>query len=129
MTDSDRELLKLAAKAAGIEIDGWSEYKNAYWTGDGRLWNSITDDGDALRLAVELRMSVDTDFNGGANAGNAEIDFDEPEYAYSEGTGKPDPYAAARRAITRAAAEQQQIWEARNERRTNGRHAGGAAIG
>lgn len=38
---SDRELLELAAKAA-----------------DGGLWNPLTDDGDALRLAVKLRLLV-----------------------------------------------------------------------
>ena len=66
MTDTtDRELLILAAKAAGVE----GEYES--WTGQGfkegirqvlngakclRPWNPLTDDGDALRLAVRLNL-------------------------------------------------------------------------
>ena len=46
---NDRELLELAAKAAGIEegIGG------AFWTEFG-VFDPLTDDGDALRLAVKL---------------------------------------------------------------------------
>ena len=102
---SDRELLKDAAKAAGLSLSNcddsvWDE-ERADFVG----WNPLTDDGDALRLAVKLGMCVDTDWNGGANAGNANIDFSDPEYGYQEGQGKNDPYAATRRAIVRAAAE------------------------
>ena len=106
---TDRELLELAAKAAGIELD----FEHDLWNRPmlvasgvvSAVWNPLTDDGDALRLAVKLRMVVDTDYNGGANAGNAAVDFGEPEYGYQEGQGNPDPYAATRRAIVRAAAE------------------------
>ena len=53
---SDRELLELAARAAGIinvfacdaggrELEPW--------------WNPLTDDGDALRLAYTLGLDVD----------------------------------------------------------------------
>ena len=112
MTDmTDREMLEYAAKAAGIErgadrFDGGISITDI--TGRHRSlpkWNPLDDDGDALRLAVKLRMVVDTDYNGGANAGNAAVDFGEPEYGYQEGQGKPDPYAATRRAVVRAAAE------------------------
>ncbi|MRT30832.1 hypothetical protein [Herbaspirillum sp. CAH-3] len=59
---TDRELLEMAAKAAGI--------KGAYlWTpdycgieiNDGRIWNSRDDDGDALRLlrAVDYGLLVE----------------------------------------------------------------------
>lgn len=45
---SDRELLELAAKAAGRGIAD-------YLPGEpDRCWNPLTDDGDALRLAVSL---------------------------------------------------------------------------
>lgn len=55
---TDRELLKLAAKAAGYPPE---------WRGnilieedDGpRKWNPLTDDGDALRLAVGLGMRLE----------------------------------------------------------------------
>ncbi len=52
---TDRELLEAAARAAGIERsvggDLWSSAR-------GQLWNPLTDDGDALRLAVRLRLDV-----------------------------------------------------------------------
>ncbi len=118
---SDRELLELAAKAAGHRIVEWVQDGNKVdiaiiirGDGDGfskRPWqplleNQMTDaDGDALRLAVKLKMTVDTDYNGGTFAGNADIGIDEPEYGYQEGMGEKDPYAATRRAIVRAAAE------------------------
>jgi hypothetical protein len=55
---SDRELLELAAKAAG--------YSPAVVTDDGVVflrgvrvkWSPLTDDGDALRLAAALRLSI-----------------------------------------------------------------------
>ena len=48
MTDEDKNLLELAARTAGFE---------AGWVLQG--WNPITDDGDALRLAVQLGFSVE----------------------------------------------------------------------
>ena len=110
---SDREYLELAAKAAGIELrfpcDPLTyepvQYVPPRRTDTWENWNPLTDDGDAFRLMVKLRMVVDTDYNGGANAGNAAVDFGEPEYGYQEGQGKTDHFAATRRAIVRAAAE------------------------
>jgi hypothetical protein len=87
-----RELLEAAAKAEG----------HAYpWVlparGGERPWNPLTDDGDALRLAVKLKMTVDiTDEASGAGA----IGLKWCSEPY-----KDDPYAATRRAIVRAAAE------------------------
>lgn len=117
MSATDKELLELAAKAAGYEIVGDADSMVVQHNrgmgafvvrndrGGDSIWNPLTDDGDALRLAVKLNMVIDTDFNGGACAGNADIDFSEPEYGYQEGKGKKEPYAATRRAIVRAAAE------------------------
>ncbi len=63
---NDRELLELAAKAAGVE----GNYEPKYFCGAGPndhgiyveetgwLWNPIDDSGDALRLAVKLGLSV-----------------------------------------------------------------------
>lgn len=60
-------------------------------------WNPYDDDGDALRLAVKLRMSLDAALGqslaiplGGKDCVEQHAD---------------DPYAATRRAIVRAAAE------------------------
>lgn len=52
----DNELLKLAGKAVGgIEQDGAFFYcRNQHK--DICPWNPLTDDGDALRLAVQLGM-------------------------------------------------------------------------
>ena len=60
--NADRELLKLAAKAAGKRVTGWNTAQGEVVAvlEDGSFWqplhrNRITDtDGDALRLAVKL---------------------------------------------------------------------------
>ena len=55
---TDRELLEMAAKAAGIEFDGeWSETDRMSFSGGG-FWNPLTDDGDALRLAAKLKIGM-----------------------------------------------------------------------
>ena len=56
---NDRELLELAAKAAGIEVE-WSDITGCFWS-DGDSWVPLTDDGDALRLAVKLGLCVRID--------------------------------------------------------------------
>lgn len=56
----DKELLELAAKAAGIEIQDeliWVDAKETMG-GSWEKWNPLTDDGDALRLAVKLHMGL-----------------------------------------------------------------------
>jgi hypothetical protein len=66
MTETDREYLELAAKAAGIEGE-WEEHplfdgrdtSGIYVVGHTFLWNPIADDGDALRLAVTCGLVVD----------------------------------------------------------------------
>ena len=104
LTD-DKELLKKAAKAAGIEFD-WCHNGVAIDHGFGEIgvhkgkwvnvWNPLTDDGDALRLAVKLDMFVDIK-NGFSGAQVIHKSFCSEEH-------KGDPYAATRRAIVRAAA-------------------------
>lgn len=111
---TDRELLELAAKAywAG-EIDDvmhfyWDKQESAisYTHADNQdhngndvelLWNPLIDDGDALRLAVKLRMFLDvTPVGTGAQA---------PGVRFFSQENAGDTYAASRRAIVRAAAE------------------------
>jgi hypothetical protein len=104
---TDRELLELAAKAAGYEWTGYfgdDEVECQYFDiGLGEEvvpWNPLTDDGDALRLAVKLGLTTAQLIT------NREVevnDYDET-VLISEFDG-PDPYAATRRAIVRAAAE------------------------
>ena len=57
---TDKELLELAAKAAEIKIR-WSADSLGNQTGPwifNSRWNPLTDDGDALRLAVKLGLDV-----------------------------------------------------------------------
>jgi hypothetical protein len=64
---TDRELLELAAKAAGYDVE-WATWVYANKAADGccfkhrgtyDYWNPLADDGDALRLAVILGLVVD----------------------------------------------------------------------
>lgn len=65
-TETDRELLELAAKAAEIKLNigqGSKEEGSWIWpinVDTGKDWDPLTDDGDALRLAVKLGISIDT---------------------------------------------------------------------
>lgn len=107
---NDRQLLELAANAAGYTgIRPSAFYADTYvvqtsedeWT----AWRPLTDDGDALRLAVKLGMSQ----NHSAAEQRLSIFFcDErsvpPKPIVHERYGD-DPCAATRRAIVRAAAE------------------------
>ena len=95
---NDKTLLELAAKAAGIECLGSIGWRLA----NGQIqswWNPLTDDGDALRLAVKLRMEIDIAENWVAVRHYAGIK------TLAERTANEDNCAVARRAIVRAAAE------------------------
>ena len=108
---TNRELLESAAKAAGVfcrgwclpgaRLDGW----HGMYTGDPDegsyvRWNPLTNDGDALRLAVKKRQHiVFTDKT--VQVWESE---DAPRALAVEWL-HPDLYAATRRAIVRAAAE------------------------
>ena len=114
---SDRELLELAAKAAGLTIHANNQAsRDACGAGDVGLWisrestcwNPLTDDGDALRLMVKLGISV-LQFPACIGTGWPQnglparlIGFDPP---YEDISSGQDVLAATRRAITRAAAE------------------------
>lgn len=61
MNTDDRTLLERAARAAGIALspDGeWSWRGIKLADGPHNYWNPLTDDGDALRLAVQLGISI-----------------------------------------------------------------------
>ena len=109
---TDKKLLELAAKAAGKDHLFWNDGKTtAYYSGSlfymttpgsHTPWNPLTNDGDALRLAVKLKLGFEIDFD--------RIDvyhengLSITEYRYEKPT-PTDQYAATRRAIVRAAAE------------------------
>jgi hypothetical protein len=100
---TDQELLELAAKAAGYL--SWTPRGSGLFIdtdpsrGTGFYWNPLTDDGDALRLAVKLglRIEINTQVLGDTLVSSEFYDHVECH--------KSDPYAATRRAIVRAAAE------------------------
>ncbi|MFT2180819.1 hypothetical protein [Pseudomonas aeruginosa] len=98
---NDRTLLELAARAAGID-PVLAEPIN-FSTGVEYYWNPLTDDGDALRLAVKLRFEVQ------CYPGMASVIYDDgsPDGDYLQQNpekGQSDEQAT-RRAIVRAAAE------------------------
>lgn len=105
MSMSDRELLELAAKAAGIEIVPCScryeQWPFKYAEGQGKRghWNPLTDDGDALRLASGLCLNVLS--SEACVVAEDEKGVECIEYFYG-----PEDYTSGwRRAIVRAAAE------------------------
>ena len=103
----DRKLLELAAKAAGYgallfcptsRTDGFYSVEE---TDGGPLkrWNPLTDDGDALRLAVKLGIETEfyarTVYAGPRKTAKYAVDV----------TADRDMLSATRLAIVRAAAE------------------------
>ena len=120
---TDREMLELAAKAAGIGTLVWGD---KYKLGDDEIdctdisyirseqpdegdvhWNPLTDDGDALRLAVKLGLLIShSAYKPGENAyGFIGIAWYGQRVEFKPEKFTDDPYAATRRAIVRAAAE------------------------
>jgi len=90
---TDHQLLELAAKAAGLP---WEQ-----WVIDGDdSWTPLIDDGDALRLAVKLRLTIDVERDRccvsiGDHSGRFGV----------QPWDSQGPEAATRRAIVRAAAQ------------------------
>ena len=121
---TDQELLEMAAKAIGLEHEGYAnpacgdyyhprdgdaglrtsfDVKNESSLCDGSgAWNPLTNDGDALRLAVNLRMNV---FHAVGAAYSLPSDDDgdfEKVVSYRDAGG---PEKATRKAIVLCAAE------------------------
>lgn len=107
---NDRELLEMAAKAAGVDL--WWDAADCpkelvqHWSGnpeDGGetrdySWSPLTDDGDALRLVTALNLVVNV--NGpSVTAGN------DGSIECREWIAEGDRNSGVRRAIVRAAAE------------------------
>jgi hypothetical protein len=107
---NDQELLEAAATTLGI-IGQWVEDFGSgdyYYRGNSSgihyrqkdgiyvVWNPLTDDGDALRLAVDLCLSIDFLTRSVATETPSGDLFGELHHG--------DPRAATRRAIVHAAA-------------------------
>lgn len=102
---TDREMLELAALAAGINAQ-WDCPKRGMMmlTPDGidtMTWNPLADDGDALRLAVRLGLKITCPKY--ANYGTSA----EPQTGETPGCTafRKDPMQQTRVAIVTAAAE------------------------
>lgn len=97
---TDRKLLEMAAKAAGIEV--WTDVDGNLYTSMQDLletpWNPLTNDGDALRLAVRLSIPISPEEVNGT------IWICKGGIQVFESLGI-NPMSATRRAIVRAAAE------------------------
>jgi hypothetical protein len=100
---TDREMLELAARAAGIVV---TDDMRELWLHVGSsAWNPLTDDGDALRLAVKLELILCIRREGVTDATMRAPRTGMTPYLSFLEQHKDDPYAATRRAIVRAAAE------------------------
>jgi hypothetical protein len=102
---TDRELLELAARAIGLsDPSGDDDIWRDAAAGHCVQWNPLEDDGDALRLAVKLRIDLEWQEDGfGIEAYRREhfSSFCAAETA----TMGYSIEEATRRAIVRAAAE------------------------
>ena len=114
MISSDRELLELAALAAGIDVSHARQREHGtyvfftQWTPN---WNPLKDDGDALRLATKLGLDImpypiysDTKHSVIVTRKRLRTDENEPPEDGAVEVYGDDKDAATRRAIVRAAA-------------------------
>ena len=100
---TDRELLELAAKAAGYNVDWSDTYQRLEHFSGGEYqgyFDPLTDDGDALRLAVKLHISPS--WSPSKNSVKAAINNNPFLVFGMDATG--DDCADIRRIIVRAAA-------------------------
>lgn len=104
--ESDRELLEWAAKAVGR---AWDE-EITLRLGEGPesllnpAWRPLDDDGQALRLAVKLRIKFYEGAGEGPEAWAGYFARGNKLQKFACEPHEKDPYAATRRAIVRAAA-------------------------
>lgn len=112
---TDRELLEFAAKAAGLDTKHkWNDQRMCltppvfslvvHRAGElvSTAWNPLINDGDALRLAVEMRMTIDVHLWRDEVQVRAYDKLRGGMYHVDE---SGETGAATRRAVVRAAAE------------------------
>lgn len=108
---NDKELLELAAKAAGlnvkmIEVDQDDNFSGLIigrkGSNEKAWWNPLRSDGDALRLAVMLNLTVCT---GPCQTSATSISGALSGFFPKEDTIEQNAFSAVRRAIVRAAAQ------------------------
>jgi hypothetical protein len=106
---TDRELLESAARAAGLTLRWIGDEPSVPYSPEeqerrgginGYMWNPLTDDGDAFRLAIQLGIMIDHFQNA----------LPPSVYVYSDrgfSAKEPygdDPFATTRRLVVMAAA-------------------------
>ena len=106
MNATDKELLEMAARAAGVDLSMYEWENGAFWRfcGDAtHAWRPLADDGDALRLAVSLDIHVKR-YAGATTAQvlcSSEYTIEHDHWAQNGN----DPMMSTRRAIVICAAE------------------------
>ena len=104
---TDKELIELAAKAAGLHVKVASNHGRGLKVhGNCNWWNPLTDDGDALRLAVKLGLGIS--FGQYAPLDVYSVYISKVEGGDELAIGciiDGDEFGVVRRAITRAAAQ------------------------
>jgi hypothetical protein len=116
--NDDKKLLLLAAKAAGATPFDWDTSRDGLFIRDGKPiilangdhdgdWNPLADDGDALRLAAKLNLSIITSwgFDGEPSGSVGTMLGSSEDLRLTSTPHGDDPCAAWRRAIVLAAAE------------------------
>lgn len=115
---NDRTLLELAARAAGIKarwfrVKQWRQIggnkmqtgqEDVFGTHHSKPWNPLTDDGDALRLAVQLDITIGPEYPDVVGKSLCRASWNNRNMSLGE-FGDGDKPSAYRRAIVRAAAE------------------------
>ncbi len=113
---NDRELLELAARAAGMNIQRSRLddpiHRDFLMNGEGVRnpgqcsfpWNPLTDDGDALRLAVRLDINIGPEHPDVVGKSLCRASWNNRNMSLGEYGDGDKPYAY-RLAIVRAAAE------------------------
>ena len=106
---TDKELLEAAARASGIEFEKRYEEPSHFrglllqsWRAPYTMafWNPLTDDGDALRLAVKLSINIVPNYYAEWHNADGSVVRE-----FTTEAGDSDNFAATRRAIVRVAAE------------------------
>ncbi len=98
-----RELLELAAKAAGYDVQPHCNYKHSpsfVFVYRGKNWNPLEDDGDCARMETALELSISIGEFSVTVTGKGGVYVDE---YYKHHNGDKDK--ARRYASTRLAAE------------------------
>jgi len=109
--NNDRELLEAAARAAGYAFKwGTDWHDKGTPLVDGRDWYPLDDDGDALRLAVKLRLNITFTQELGRGHKNEFMQVSPKTMGHLAEFGPlgSDPSETIRRAIVRAAASLEQ---------------------